>query len=406
MIRVLALASTLQVGWTLIPVSPLALPSSRLVSTIRIGGGHHGGAGSSQRPTAWTPWTRATAKRTTALSMSLIPASDTWAIWAVLSGSAAAGCSLGNTKIGEALGAPVLAMAVTFALSQFGVLPPASAAPSIGAAQGLVVRLATPLLLYSANLRRVAGATGPLLPPFFLGSVCTTLGSLAGYALCGRALGTGLGIEAAGDAPKLAAALAAKNIGGGLNYGEKPRRPYASLSCCPCTLTTSPLSAHTVAVCETLKVSPIAAAAGITIDNIMALIYFPLVNWLGRNAPDPGELGVEDGIDTADSGDSGGGSGGGGDVVVGSAKAEALSLPKLTSAFAFAVGVIAVCERLAPSFSLVASTFLTVACATLFPRRLGPLAPAGEKLGTMALYIFFATGGSSSAPRFTPTPFP
>ena len=173
MIRVLALASTLQVGWTLIPVSPLALPSSRLVSTIRIGGGHHGG--SSQRPTAWTPWTRATAKRTTALSMSLIPASDTWAIWAVLSGSAAAGCSLGNTKIGEALGAPVLAMAVTFALSQFGVLPPASAAPSIGAAQGLVVRLATPLLLYSAypardprvvqtEPRKKGGSRGPVAP--------------------------------------------------------------------------------------------------------------------------------------------------------------------------------------------------------------------------------------------------
>ena len=161
-----------------------------------------------------------------------------------------------------------------------------------------------------------------------------------------------------------------------------------------------------MAVCETLKVSPIAAAAGITIDNIMALIYFPLVNWLGRNAPDP-ELGAEDGIDVADGSDSSGGGGGGGGVATGAAEAEALSLPKLTSAFAFAVGVIAICERLAPSFSLVASTFLTVACATLFPRRLGPLAPAGEKLGTMALYIFFATGGSSSAPPSNhPTPFP
>ena len=66
--------------------------------------------------------------------------------------------------------------------------------------------------------------------------------------------------------PKLAAALTAKNIGGGLNY---------------------------VAVASTLGVSPPALSAGITADNFFALLYFPLVSWLGGLAPTAGGGKVE-----------------------------------------------------------------------------------------------------------------
>ena len=48
------------------------------------------------------------------------------------------------------------------------------------------------------------------------GALGTLLGALAGYALCGEALASGLFV--ASDAPKLAAALCAKNIGGGVNF--------------------------------------------------------------------------------------------------------------------------------------------------------------------------------------------
>jgi len=48
------------------------------------------------------------------------------------------------------------------------------------------------------------------------GALGTMLGALAGYAFFGSALGSGLALSS--DAPKLAAALCAKNIGGGVNF--------------------------------------------------------------------------------------------------------------------------------------------------------------------------------------------
>ena len=57
------------------------------------------------------------------------------------------------------------------------------------------------------------------------------------------------------DGWKVAAALLAKNIGGGINY---------------------------IAVATTLSVSPTVIAAGITVDNIFALVYFPLLGALGN----------------------------------------------------------------------------------------------------------------------------
>lgn len=42
------------------------------------------------------------------------------------------------------------------------------------------------------------------------------MGAAVGFVLCGPALAAGLG--AAADAPKLAAALLAKNVGGGVNF--------------------------------------------------------------------------------------------------------------------------------------------------------------------------------------------
>lgn len=67
--------------------------------------------------------------------------------------------------------------------------------------------------------------------------------------------------SAAGDGWKLAAALLAKNIGGGINF---------------------------VAVAATTGVSSSALAAGLAVDNIFGLLYFPLVNFLGSRYSDAG----------------------------------------------------------------------------------------------------------------------
>lgn len=63
----------------------------------------------------------------------------------------------------------------------------------------------------------------------------------------------GLGV----DAWKTASALTAKNIGGGLNF---------------------------MAVAGQLNVSPQAIAAALTVDNILGLVYFPSLAFIGRGA--------------------------------------------------------------------------------------------------------------------------
>ena len=82
------------------------------------------------------------------------------------------------------------------------------------------------------------------------------------------------------DGAIIASALLAKNIGGGINY---------------------------VAVCSCLGASPESVAAGLCVDNVMALFYFPLASLLASryrdcddddDDPDPG--GGEDGADQED----------------------------------------------------------------------------------------------------------
>ena len=61
------------------------------------------------------------------------------------------------------------------------------------------------------------------------------------------------------DGVKIAAALLAKNIGGGINY---------------------------MAVCSCLGASAESVAAGLCVDNVMALVYFPLVSLLASKYDD------------------------------------------------------------------------------------------------------------------------
>ena len=148
-----------------------------------------------------------------ALRASLVSGDDCWSMWGALSVAAAAGAKIGETKFGTFMSPPVCSMAITFLLSNVGVLPGGGESPHVAATQKLCVRMATPLLLYSADMRRVAAASGRLFPAFLLGTLASTAGAIIGKAATLRGL-----CAASSDGAKLAAALCAKNIGGGLNY--------------------------------------------------------------------------------------------------------------------------------------------------------------------------------------------
>lgn len=88
--------------------------------------------------------------------------------------------------------------------------------------------------------RRVFKETGRLLIAFIIGAFATVVGTIAAFKLVPLAA---LGAQ---DSWKIASALAARHIGGAINY---------------------------VAVAETLQVSPSAQMAGLAADNLLCAPY-------------------------------------------------------------------------------------------------------------------------------------
>ena len=220
-----------------------------------------------------------------------------------------------NTAIGRLFGPPIGAMAWTFFMATVGILP-AGGSPAASSLQEVMLFLATPLVLLGvANdfqrkrprqglpstssqeamvemelewdkaipwyrfgfLRRrsrrrrsssrtisaksgVARTTEPLYLSFALAAMGTLVASTLAWLLLKRPLLVAMGED---NALKIAAALMARNIGGGLNY---------------------------IAVCTSLQASPTAVAAGLCADNIWGLVYFPFISYLADGHVDPAVL--------------------------------------------------------------------------------------------------------------------
>lgn len=232
-----------------------------------------------------------------------------------------------------------------------GVLPPPG--PHFSTLQLFVVQLATPALLLGADVRAIVQRTGRMSAAFGVGAVGTTLGAVVGFVALAphmRALG-----ELPGDGWKLAAALAAKNIGGGFNY---------------------------VAVATATGLSAPALAAGLVADNVAGLVYFPAVSVIGRNARESDSSG------TADVMASGG--------AVDTADAPPPSLEATLASVGLSCALTAASQALSPANSLPVATALTVALATAAPSALRHVAPAGDAIGALLLYLFFASAGASA----------
>ena len=282
----------------------------------------------------------------------LIEASDTWGNWAALTGIATVSQELGKrTRVGRLLGPPVTAMAVTFLMASIGVLNPGGTAAA-KALQLLSLQLATPLILLGADLRDCVERCGPLLLSFALAATATVIACWVGWMLTGTLLQGALGKK---DGLAIAAALMAKNIGGGINY---------------------------VAVCRSLNASPAAIAAGLVVDNIFALIYFPVTTALGSGRPDVTIL-TEQRKDN--------------NLQIGEEKEEAaFSVQSVSTVLSLSALLLWLGERIGgPSGALPVTTVLTVLFASrASPKFMKPLQDPAHVLGTTCLYLFFATAGA------------
>jgi uncharacterized membrane protein len=278
-----------------------------------------------------------------ALSASLVDSSDDWGNIATLCSTAVLSQSLGTrTAVGKLLGPPVTAMAIAFTFGSIGILPPGG---SRGAKllQILSIQLATPLLLLGVNIRSCRKSCGPLLVAFILASMGTILASVVAIPICSSPLKNALGI----DGLKIAAALMAKNIGGGLNY---------------------------VAVCRSLNASPNAVAAGLCVDNIFALIYFPITSAISAGRPDVSSYVVTEKKAEDD------------ESVTVEKISESLALAAMATWFGELIG--------GSSAALPLSTLLTILFTMVFPGKAKSLKKTGEVIGTTLLYFFFATAGA------------
>jgi uncharacterized membrane protein len=159
------------------------------------------------------------------------------------------------------------------------------------------------------------------------------------------------------------------------------------------------------AVTETFKVSPSAIATGLAVDNLLGLLYFPLVSSLGGPYDESSKVECPHLlVESRGTGST--------ETAEENAKIETLTVAasssstegmeeveKLTSALALAFTIASLSDCASSRTGLPSvpiSTLLTVVLATAAPTQLKELIPSGELLGKLSLLFFFASVGNAS----------
>jgi uncharacterized membrane protein len=140
-----------------------------------------------------------------------------------------------RTTVGKALSAPLATMALALTAANIGIIPFTS--PVYTVVNRFFVPLAVPLLLFDSDLKRVVNDTGTLLAAFCVGAFATVLATIVTFPIVPL---TNLGPDVGW---RVACALAARHIGGAINF---------------------------VAVAETLKIGGDAVAAASTFTYRLA----------------------------------------------------------------------------------------------------------------------------------------
>jgi uncharacterized membrane protein len=281
----------------------------------------------------------------------LVSAENDWALWAVLLSAAAVGLWAERTRWGSRVSGAVVAIGVAFVLSNLRVIP--ATAPAYDVVWSFLVPLAIPLLLFSADLKRILREAGPTLVAFGAGAAGTVIGVRVMVPL----------LPLGEEGWKLAGIFCATYVGGSLNY---------------------------MATAEALRLrSGDLLAAGVAADNLAMTMYFLVLfalastPWLRRRfvrrvpeAEGEGELAPRP-------------------------DAPRIGVGSMSAALAIAATVCAAGYGLAEALGVRSSgilfvTALIVALATLFPRHLGAVGGAHE-LGVLLMQVFFAVIGASAS---------
>jgi uncharacterized membrane protein len=287
------------------------------------------------------------------LSLPLIQAEWTLALWAALMFLAALGFWSDRTRIGRNVSGVAIILAVAMASSNLGLLPKSSDAYNV--VWLYLVPLAIPLLLLKANLRSVLAETGSMMVAFILGAIGTTIGALLGFWV----------LPLGEHGSDLLGIFSATYIGGSMNMA---------------------------AVGQALEVDPSVMTASVAADNVVGVMYMAflamvptlaLFRWWYRNSRQ-----ADASLQQTD------------EQIAAESKASELNLAHAGFALGLSFLICAISTVLAEwlgvgSYSILFITALALVVANLFPRQLSQL-KGDYEIGIFFMYVFFAAIGISA----------
>ena len=299
------------------------------------------------------------------LNWPLIQPTDNFGVWAVMLAASSFGLWGAKQRWGSKLGgAPLLSTLFALVLANTGVIPHVT--PAFAVVNKFILPLAIPLLLFTADLKRVLTCTGRVLWGFLLGTCGTALGSMLAFSMVPM---SGLGEHAW----TMAAALMARHVGGAVNY---------------------------VAVAGILNIPPNLVAAGLAADNLMTAVYFSALFRFARDTQAPD---IDQAYDLKDPSHGVARDEAKSDVILKARLSNAFEVNKGSYALTVAASICALGTYIAGAAGVGVQwiipivTLVTVALATAFPKKIGGLAPSGEALAALAMQLFFVTIGASGS---------
>lgn len=142
------------------------------------------------------------------MSGTLISPDNTWALWAILVGWAAVSIWLEQTyKWASKVTGAIIGLVGALVLANLKIIP--TSAPTYDIVWGYVVPLALPLLLYSANVKKIWKESGKVVVIFLLSAVGTMIGAIVAFLLLKDKIP---------QLYKMAGMMTGSYIGGGVNF--------------------------------------------------------------------------------------------------------------------------------------------------------------------------------------------
>lgn len=188
------------------------------------------------------------------LGRTLIQPDDTWGLLGVMCVSVALAIFLEQKyRWAARISGSVIALILAMVMANIGILPIQSVLYD-DIVWGVIVPMGIPLLLLQCNLKKIWREAGKMLTIFLIGAAGTITGALLAYfALRGAYTATGGQAE---DLAAVASMMTGSYIGGSVNFSA-------------------------MAMQHGLKGTPVAAAATVADNLLMALYFFVLIAFAG-----------------------------------------------------------------------------------------------------------------------------